>query len=174
VKEPRLVGTPGSVSSTCPSGDPAAADTTNPEDCQSQSTFYVAWGTELNQQESISEGAIDLDLYMSRSLDFGETYEPPVTVALGGVDLDNDESSNGESQIRMTPDGSKSYVSWMKTTDDGKEVAFVSGDFQTVNLNLDSEGGGFCSYNPNGRFDPVLPGLLLTAIAWLGWRRHHQ
>lgn len=174
VKEPRLVGTPGSVSSTCPSGDPEAADTTNPADCQSKSTFYVAWGTELNQQESTSEGSIDLDLYMSRSLDFGETYEPPVALAIGGVDLDNDESSNGESQIRMTPDGSQSYVTWMKTTDDGKEVAFNSGDFQTVSFNLDSEGGGFCSYNPNGRFDPVLPGLLLTAMAWLGWRRHHQ
>ena len=26
-----------------------------------------------------------------------------------------------------------------------------------------------CSYRPNGRFDPVLPGLLLLAIAYLGW-----
>jgi Calx-beta domain len=30
--------------------------------------------------------------------------------------------------------------------------------------------GGFCSYNPDGRFDPVLPGLVLAAIAYLGWR----
>jgi hypothetical protein len=29
---------------------------------------------------------------------------------------------------------------------------------------------GWCSYNPNGRFDPVLPGLLLAGLAYLGWR----
>ncbi len=30
--------------------------------------------------------------------------------------------------------------------------------------------GGWCSYNPNGRFDPILPGLLLAGLAYLGWR----
>ena len=118
VKEPRLVGTPGSVSSTCPTGDPQAADTTNKHDCQRKELFYVAWGTELNQRESISTGSKDLDLYISRSLDYGATYEPAVVVALGGVDLDsddNDDTSNGESQIRMTPDGWYSYTTWMQT-----------------------------------------------------------
>jgi len=170
-KEPRLVGTPGSVSSTCPSGNPDAVDTTNPADCQSKSTFYVAWGTDLNQQESISVGSVDLDLYMSRSLDYGETYEPAVALARGGVDLDNDESSNGESQIRMTPDGKNSFVSWMKTTSDGKEVALVSADFETIDFDANSDGGGFCSYKPNGRFDPLLPGMLIMALGYLGWRR---
>jgi hypothetical protein len=33
-----------------------------------------------------------------------------------------------------------------------------------------SDDGGFCSYNRNGRFDPVLPGLILAALAYLGWR----
>ena len=33
-----------------------------------------------------------------------------------------------------------------------------------------SDSGGFCSYNRNGRFDPVLPGLILAALAYLGWR----
>ena len=35
-------------------------------------------------------------------------------------------------------------------------------------------GGGFCSYNPNGRFDPVLPALILSAIAYLGFRRKQK
>jgi hypothetical protein len=30
---------------------------------------------------------------------------------------------------------------------------------------------GWCSYNPNGRFDPVLPALILTALGYLGLRR---
>jgi len=29
---------------------------------------------------------------------------------------------------------------------------------------------GFCSYNPDARFDPVLPGLVLAGLAYLGWR----
>jgi len=33
-----------------------------------------------------------------------------------------------------------------------------------------SDGGGWCSYNPNGRFDPILPGMILAALAYLGWR----
>jgi hypothetical protein len=33
-----------------------------------------------------------------------------------------------------------------------------------------SDGGGWCSYNPNGRFDPILPGIILAALAYLGWR----
>ena len=30
---------------------------------------------------------------------------------------------------------------------------------------------GFCSYNPNGRFDPVLPALILIGLGYLGLRR---
>ncbi len=37
--------------------------------------------------------------------------------------------------------------------------------------NLVSEDGGFCSYNPNGRFDPVLPALVLIGLGYLGLRR---
>jgi hypothetical protein len=33
------------------------------------------------------------------------------------------------------------------------------------------DGGGWCSYNPNGRFDPVLPALVLIGLAYLGLRR---
>jgi hypothetical protein len=32
------------------------------------------------------------------------------------------------------------------------------------------DSGGLCSYNPNARFDPVLPGLIIAALAFLGWR----
>jgi len=32
------------------------------------------------------------------------------------------------------------------------------------------DGGGWCSYNPDGRFDPILPGMILAALAYLGWR----
>ena len=33
-----------------------------------------------------------------------------------------------------------------------------------------SSDSGWCSYNPDARFDPVLPGLVLAGLAFLGWR----
>ena len=33
------------------------------------------------------------------------------------------------------------------------------------------DGGGFCSYHPNGRFDPVLPAIVLFGLTYLAWRR---
>ena len=37
-----------------------------------------------------------------------------------------------------------------------------------------SDNGGWCSYNPNARFDPVLPGLVLAALAYLGLRQRKK
>jgi uncharacterized repeat protein (TIGR01451 family) len=44
----------------------------------------------------------------------------------------------------------------------------------TIQITSSSGGGGFCSYNPAGRFDPVLPGLLLAAMAYMGLRRKRK
>jgi uncharacterized repeat protein (TIGR01451 family) len=33
-----------------------------------------------------------------------------------------------------------------------------------------SSDSGWCSYNPDARFDPMLPGLVLAALSYLGWR----
>jgi hypothetical protein len=42
----------------------------------------------------------------------------------------------------------------------------------SVTIVAASGGGdsGWCSYNPNARFDPVLPGLVLAALVFFGWR----
>lgn len=38
-------------------------------------------------------------------------------------------------------------------------------------INTSSDGGGFCSYHPDGRFDPVLPAMVLIGLAYFAWRR---
>jgi uncharacterized repeat protein (TIGR01451 family) len=43
----------------------------------------------------------------------------------------------------------------------------------SVTITAAPSGGGdsgWCSYNPDARFDPVLPGLVLAGLAYLGWR----
>jgi uncharacterized repeat protein (TIGR01451 family) len=39
----------------------------------------------------------------------------------------------------------------------------------TIKASSSSSGGGFCSYHPNGKFDPVLPGLVFVSLLYLMW-----
>lgn len=103
VKEPRIVKTPGSGPG-CPSGDPGAPDTTHTEDCTDGKAFVVAWGTETNVYEHLG-GAEDLDLYITRTTNKGVTFETPVAFAAA-------EADDLESQINLTPDGSRAYLVW--------------------------------------------------------------
>ncbi len=119
VKEPRLVGTPGSSGPGCPSGDPADATTTDTEDCKDSAVFYVAWGTETNVREQVG-GAVDLDLFITRTTDKGQTFEPVQTLA-GVVD------EEFESQIRPTPAGNMLYAVWNQDGPSGTESEFTMG-----------------------------------------------
>lgn len=119
VKEPRLVGTPGSNGPECPTGDPADPTTTLAEDCKNSSVFYVGYGTETNVPEHIG-GAVDLDLVLTRTTDKGATFEPLQTIA-GAID------EEFESQVRPTPDGSKVYVTWARSGAAGSTAEFTAG-----------------------------------------------
>jgi hypothetical protein len=48
------------------------------------------------------------------------------------------------------------------------------GAFEYIRPSVPSSGssdGGFCAYHPNGRFDPVLPAIVLIGLAYAAWRR---
>ena len=184
VKEPRLMGTPSTVESTCP--DPSdPANQPNPEDCQSKHVFYAVWGTEVNQYEAVSQGSIDMDLYLTVTDDYGATYLPPVQIAQGTEDISLGGTHNGESQLRINPAGNQVSLTWMQTSMMGKEVAFINAasdiapwlpstplpSTPTVypsNSDVNSIFG--CSLNTKAAFDPVLPLLLVLGLAYLGWR----
>ena len=152
VKEPRLAGTPSSVSGS-----------SDPRDVQNKDIYYVVWGTEVNQYEAIRTQSINLDLYATRTSDRGETYEPVITIAEGGVATDDNE--NGESQLRTPPDGSKIYITWMQTAALETEAVFASGTPIEVadGLSSDNNGGG-CSVTPNASFDPLLLSVLVIPV----------
>lgn len=109
VREPRIVKTPGHGPG-CPTGDPAAEDTTNIQHCSNGKVFLVAWGTQTNVYEHLG-GTADLDLFVTRTTDGGATFERVQTFAGGPTE-------QLESQIRVTPDGREVYLVWNEYGED--------------------------------------------------------
>lgn len=125
VREPRIVG--ASVSSN-------PATPTNP------GAFLVAWGSEVNQYEHASEGTIDLNIYLTHSDDFGESYAP--VVKLDEVDVDAEPNKGAfESQLRLNPSGSRVYAVWQEVDRDTGETntRFRNGSTCLPDLNGDGE-----------------------------------
>ncbi len=100
VREPRLMGMPGS--------GPGCADPANPADpaqCQDKGTLVAAWGTETNVYDHVG-GARDLEIYFTRTTDKAASFEPVVVVP------DRGDNSRFESQLRPTPAGNVVYAVW--------------------------------------------------------------
>jgi len=60
------------------------------------------------------------------------------------------------------------------TSNNGLTAALTINALPVVNdttTSSGSSGGGFCSYNPKGQLDLVLPALLLLSLGYLGFRR---
>jgi len=136
VIEPRIVGAPGTIKVD-------GVWTGIAEDLQNQSVFYVSYGTSTNppivhgDSEEEQEYPAPLDLYYSFSQDRGESY---VEVAWD-VNPDSDgnwagetvyrwdflakgEAEQGEAQLRMTPDGSRFYATWLQDAEDSSDIFF--------------------------------------------------
>jgi hypothetical protein len=98
------------------------------EDEYVDNMFFVAWGTVDNPKSTGSEGVkpegAPLDLYYTRSEDYGDTYFK-IPWVIGGVNSNQGEGETvwrydfmakgepeeqGECQLRATSDGSKVYA----------------------------------------------------------------
>jgi hypothetical protein len=134
VIEPRIVSTPGTIKVD-------GVWTGIAEDKQNPNVFYVSYGTSTNPKKDPVTGEQDaphpLDLFYSFSLDKGESY---VEVAWD-VNPDSDgnyagetvyrwdylakgDPEQGEAQLRMTPDGSRFYATWLQEGADGSDIWF--------------------------------------------------
>ncbi len=104
VKEPRLVGMPGS-SADC-------NVTTNPESCQNPNVLLVAWGTESNVYSQSGEVATEGNIYYIRTKDKGLTFTTPSVVPGIGT------SNRSECQLRTTPAGNIVTTVWNEKNND--------------------------------------------------------
>ena len=129
VIEPRLVATPGTIL--------VDGKVVNPMDKQNKNIYFITYGTAENipnvvgsvdDDTDVSAGA-PLDLYYARTTDRGETYElveQTITSEesnLTGETIEvmdwfaHSDAEEGEVQIRMTPDGSVFYGSWIQESE---------------------------------------------------------
>jgi len=117
IVEPRIVGTPGTVSLADGSASPDPGDTQDPD------VVYLAWGTSTNL--GYDETDTRLDLYWTRSTDVGETWsqleqidprtgEPVSSFAL----LAGGDEIQAESQLRTNPAGTVLYATWNQSLED--------------------------------------------------------
>lgn len=135
VIEPRIVGTPGTIKN--PNGTP----TGKPEDINNPNVFYLSYGTANNIPTELDdddgEYATPMDLFYSFTLNRGESY---VEVAwnvnhdsLGNYagetvyrwdSLAIGDYQQGEAQLRMTPDGSRFYATWLEEGLGASDIQF--------------------------------------------------
>ncbi len=164
VKEPRLIGPPGNGPDCV---DPQAP--VDERDCQNNNVLIAAWGTETNVYAHLG-GAENLDLFITRSTDQTYTFEPVIELASG-------PDSQGESQLRITPDGTEIYVVWTQTTAGVfTDAVYAQLTNQTIppaqprpppTGDVGDHGFFGCSYNPKAEFDPLLPLLIFGSVLYL-------
>ena len=162
VKEPRLVGMPGTNTSLCP---------TDPEYCQDQAVLMVAWGTETNVYASSGESAEEGDIYYTRTKDKGTTFTQPAVVE--GIGSNN----RGECQLRTTPAGNIVVTVWNeKNNVEGgtysmlsvstSEEEVSSGDTNDTNTTTATSSGSGSDHQWFDAYDSL--SLLLTVLGFLG------
>lgn len=126
VLEPRLIGMPGNGPGCT---DPT--NITNPENCQNKSVVIAAWGTETNVYEN-TVASENLDIFITRTVDKFTNWEPVVSLATG-------PDSQGEAQIRTTPDGNRIFSVWNETGNGMTDSMFSLG------VSDDGGSGSSCS-----------------------------
>ncbi len=139
VIEPRIVAPPGTIK------NPDGTATGKPEDINNPNVYYLSFGTSTNPEQLIGDSddedeegiATPLNLYYSFTTDLGESYVdvawevspdssgnyPGQTVYRWDY-LAKGDPEQGEAQLRMTPDGSRFYATWLEEGLEGSDIWF--------------------------------------------------
>ena len=132
--------------------------------CQNPDAYIVAWGTQSNVYDQLG-GAVDLDLYVTGTLDSGDSYLPLALLAGNPTDLNNPEDDEeAESQLRANPAGTALYAVYNGTEVDPADDTITDGLSWFISgsaLNLDEENReGIISYSNSADLDSDHGGAL--------------
>jgi len=152
IAEPRIVGTPGTIWKKGPGMNPDGTSydgipTGYPEDVQDDNVFWIAYGTAENPPKSADGEILDddgdedehagapLDLFYTFSQDRGENFKEDTWEVNPDSDgnyageivtrmprLAKGDPEQGECQLRMTPDGSRFYATWLQEGVEGSDI----------------------------------------------------
>jgi hypothetical protein len=149
VREPRIVKTPKN---------------TNPATPQATNTFFVSWGTEVNQYEHLAEKVINLDIYITRTTNDGDSFEKPQLLSAATVDAEDEES-----QLRPEPEGNTVHAIWMDmdTGTNALNVKYRSGTQVTV-PDADNDGGDDDDSGCSTGGGSGMPLLMIAGLLALG------
>lgn len=133
VREPRLIGTPRS-GRDCPSGEPLAPRTLDPQSCQNRAAVWAAWGTQSNESPGSGITPRDLGIQITTSIDSGSNFSRPTGLSLPPAGALEEDGAAFEAQMVVRPDGRRFRSVWTHQSTDGtrRAVALVSGDLRPV------------------------------------------
>ena len=132
----------------------------------------IAWATDTSGTDGTnlySVGGIEdvLNLGLTYIVEIGDRATFPDAAA----------GATSPLTVRMTPivSGDQTVPGWVTTSPTPLEDYIpepVVAEVQVVPVA--SSGGGGCVANPNAKFDPMLPAMLLSALGYLGFRRRQS
>jgi hypothetical protein len=136
VIEPRIVAPPGTIKEN-------GVWTGRAEDKQNTNVFYVSYGTSTNppiehgDSTVVPEMPVPLDLYYTFTQDRGNSYQFSTwevnpdsdgnyagEVVTRWAALAKGDEEQGEAQLRMTPDGTRFYSTWLQEGNGSSDIWF--------------------------------------------------
>jgi len=142
---------------------------------------------------------VDVDIFVRASRDNGVTFTEPVAMTAGNIIIgEDDHADDAETQVRLSPDGSKMYAVWGSISPTVDDALFRSSTFKEITIpdpvppapvpvptptpppgssavapTGDDDGG--CTVSRGERpVDPTLAVLTLLGLAGLGLRRRRS
>ena len=148
----------------------------------------ITTGSDYNVTISITNGAVDTDTnitlvtdalpsvvtFVSATTTVGSCAEASGVVTCNIGDLDGTSSATVTLTLTAAAAGEATITANVTSTtepDASTEPNNTASVLTTIRSTSSDDGGGWCSYNPEGRFDPVFPALLLIGLALIIWRR---
>ncbi|MCZ7606989.1 MAG: choice-of-anchor O protein [Planctomycetota bacterium] len=137
--------------------------TPNPAETTNSDIFFVAYGTQVNQYDHMAVRTLNRDIYMTRTTDYGNSYEQVINFTSTG----NVDDENQESQPVTNAAGDTVHVVWQQenftTNKFNTQFSTATIETYTVDSAASDDDDGGCSTGGSGT-----PWLLMAGLLALG------